>query len=90
MHNVYCAILFIFNTVFQGTKQNGKALVTIVLRKGIVDIPLMIALNLVIPIYGVVMSQPIVDVIGTIVGLILYIGYMRKEKKLLKEQELAF
>jgi putative MATE family efflux protein len=84
------AILFIFNTVFQGTKQNGKALVTIVLRKGIVDIPLMIALNLVIPIYGVVMSQPIVDVIGTIVGLILYIGYMRKEKKLLKEQELAF
>ena len=60
------------------------------MRKGIVDIPLMIALNLVIPIYGVVMSQPIVDVIGTIVGLILYIGYMRKEKKLLKEQELAF
>ncbi len=80
-NGIYAAILFIFNTVFQGTKQNGKALVTIVLRKGIVDIPLMIALNLVIPIYGVVMSQPIVDVIGTIVGLILYIGYMRKEKK---------
>ena len=84
------AIIFIFNTVFQATKQNGKALVTILLRKGIVDIPLMIALNIVIPIYGVVMSQPIVDVIGAIIAIVLYISYINKEKKLsLNETELS-
>ena len=76
------AIIFIFNTVFQATKQNGKALVTILLRKGIVDIPLMIGLNALIPIYGVVMSQPIVDVIGAIIAIILFVLYIKQEKKL--------
>ncbi len=83
------AIIFIFNTVFQATKQNGKALVTILLRKGIVDIPLMIGLNIIIPIYGVVMSQPIVDVVGAIIATILYISYMSKEKKMLNENNFA-
>lgn len=75
------AIIFIFNTVFQATKQNGKALVTILLRKGIIDIPLMIGLNILIPIYGVVMSQPLVDVLGAIVAIILFIIYIKQEKK---------
>ena len=75
------AIIFIFNTVFQATKQNGKALVTIMLRKGIIDIPLMIGLNILIPIYGVVMSQPLVDVLGAIIAIILFIIYIKQEKK---------
>lgn len=75
------AIIFIFNTVFQATKQNGKVLVTILLRKGIIDIPLMIGLNILIPIYGVVMSQPLVDVLGAIVAIILFIIYIKQEKK---------
>ena len=76
------SLIFIFNTVFQATKQNGKALITILLRKGVIDIPLMIGLNLLIPIYGVVMSQPLVDVIGATIATILYISYLKKEKKI--------
>ncbi len=75
------SLIFMFNTVFQATKQNGKALITILLRKGIVDIPLMIGLNMLIPIYGVVMSQPIVDTLGATIAISLYISYLRKEKK---------
>lgn len=75
------SLIFIFNTVFQATKQNGKALITILLRKGVIDIPLMIGLNLLIPIYGVVMSQPLVDVIGVTIAIILYIIYLKKEKR---------
>lgn len=75
------ALIFIFNTIFQATKQTGKALVTILLRKGVIDIPLMLVLNSFIPIYGVVMSQPIVDVIGATVAITLYISYLRKIKK---------
>ena len=33
-------------------------------------------LNIIIPIYGVVMSQPIVDVVGAIIATILYISYI--------------
>ncbi len=75
------SLIFMFNTVFQATKQNGKALITILLRKGIVDIPLMIGLNMLIPIYGVVMSQPIVDTLGATIAISLYISYLRKEKR---------
>ncbi len=78
----FTSLIFMFNTVFQATKQNGKALTTILLRKGIVDIPLMIWLNMLIPIYGVVMSQPIVDTLGATIAITLYIFYLRKEKKL--------
>lgn len=75
------AIIFIANSVFQATKQNGKALTLILLRKGLIDIPLMIALNNVIPIYGVVLSQPIVDSFAGIIAIILYLIFLKQEKK---------
>lgn len=75
------SLIFIFNSIFQATKQTGRALTTILLRKGIVDIPLMIVLNSIIPIYGVVMSQPLVDITGSIIAIILYITFLKKEKR---------
>lgn len=75
------AIIFIANSVFQATKQNGKALTLILLRKGLIDIPLMILLNRFIPIYGVVLSQPIVDSFAGIIAIILYLIFLKQEKK---------
>lgn len=75
------AIIFIANSVFQATKQNGKALILILLRKGLIDIPLMIVLNRFIPIYGIVLSQPIVDSFAGIIAIILYIIFLKQEKK---------
>lgn len=75
------SLIFIFNSIFQATKKTARALTTILLRKGIVDIPLMIVLNSFIPIYGVVMSQPIVDITGSIIAIILYITFLKKEKR---------
>lgn len=75
------AIIFIANSVFQATKQNGKALTLILLRKGLIDIPLMIVLNNVIPIYGVILSQPIVDSFAGIIAIILYLIFLKQEKK---------
>lgn len=75
------AIIFIANSVFQATKQNGKALTLILLRKGLIDIPLMIFLNHFIPIYGVVISQPIVDSFAGIIAIILYIIFLKQQKK---------
>lgn len=75
------AIIFIANSVFQAAKQNGKALTLILLRKGLVDIPLMIFLNRIIPVYGVVLSQPIVDSCSGIIAIILYIVFIKQQKK---------
>lgn len=77
------SLIFIFNSIFQATKETGRALTTILLRKGVVDIPIMILLNHFIPIYGVVMSQPLVDITGSIIAIILYITFLKKQKKTL-------
>ena len=73
-------MIFIFNTIFQATKQTIRALMTILLRKGLIDIPLMILLNHYIPIYGIVISQPIVDCSASIFAIILYITFIKKQK----------
>lgn len=75
------SLIFMFNTIFQGTKETTRALITILLRKGIVDVPLMIGLNALIPLYGIVISQPLVDCIGSFIAIILYITYLKKVKK---------
>lgn len=75
------AIIFIANSIFQATKQNGKALTLILLRKGIIDIPLMIFLNHLIPVYGVILSQPIVDSCSGILAIVLYIIFIKQQKK---------
>ena len=74
------SMIFIFNTIFQATKQTIRALMTILLRKGLIDIPLMILLNHYIPIYGIVISQPIVDCSASIIAIILYITFIKKQK----------
>ena len=74
------SLIFMFNTIFQATKETKRALTTILLRKGTIDIPLMIVLNYFIPLYGVVISQPLVDCIGSTVAIILYITYLKKQK----------
>lgn len=75
------AIIFIANSIFQATKQNGKALTLILLRKGLIDIPLMILLNHFIPVYGVILSQPIVDSCSGIIAILLYIIFIQQQKK---------
>lgn len=73
-------LIFLFNTIFQATQQTTRAMITILLRKGIIDIPIMIFLNHLIPIYGIVISQPLVDCSASIVAIILYITFLRKQK----------
>lgn len=75
------SLIFIYNTIFQATKETGRALTTIIFRKGLIDIPLMIGLNVLIPIYGIVISQPIVDSFSALIAIILYLTFLKKNKK---------
>ncbi len=84
------SLIFIFNTIFQATKETTRALITIILRKGLIDIPLMILLNHLIPIYGIVMSQPIVDSFSAIIAIILYITFLKKYKTLQKSNQTSY
>lgn len=85
----FMAFSFLFLSYFQATKENGSALFLSIIRKGIVDIPLMILLNLVIPMYGVIACQPIMDTITALCALLIFIRIRKNQNKkaMLKMEE---
>ncbi len=74
-------LVFIFNTIFQATKETKKALAITLLRKGTIDIPLMIILNnTFLGLYGIILSQPIIDIFSVTMAIPLFISFIKKEK----------
>ncbi len=68
-------------TVFQATKQKVQPLILSLLRKGSLDIPLMIALNYLIGIRGIAWATPLADWLALIVSLFLFVPYINKIRR---------
>ncbi len=81
------SLVFLANTTFQATRETGKALTIILLRKGIIDIPLMLLLNHYIGLYGIILSQPIIDCFSMIIVITLYLSFNKKLNKLITIKE---
>lgn len=77
----FMAFSFLFLSFFQATKENSSALFLSIIRKGIADIPLMILLNLVIPMYGVIACQPIMDTITALCAVLMFIRQRKKQNR---------
>lgn len=75
------AVNFMIITVFQATKQKIQPLILSLLRKGSLDIPLMIALNRLIGINGIAWATPLADWLALLISLFVFLPYMNKIKK---------
>lgn len=75
------AVNFMIIMVFQATKQKVQPLILSMLRKGSVDIPLMIVLNRLIGINGIAWATPLADWFTLLVSLLLFLPYINKIKK---------
>lgn len=72
------AVNFMVITVFQATKQKVQPLVLSLLRKGSLDIPLMLILQRFIGIRGVALATPLADYLALAVSLLLFLPYVKK------------
>jgi len=63
---------------FQAMGKVKESLICSVLRKGVIDIPLLFILDTIIPLYGCMMVQPIVDALSLAIALIFYIKINKK------------
>lgn len=63
---------------FQATGRMSKSLVLALLRKGVLDIPMMFILNMIRPIYGIVCATPAADIICCMAALVLFAAFIRK------------
>ncbi len=72
------AVNFMVITVFQATKQKVKPLILSFLRKGSLDIPLMLVLNHLVGLQGTAWATPLADWIALLVSVLLFIPYLNR------------
>lgn len=65
---------------FQVMGRVRESLVCSILRKGVLDIPLLFLMDALVPLYGLMWVQPIVDLISLSVAVVLYLRIRRKEQ----------
>ena len=66
------AVFYLVISYFQAIGRGTPALILSFLRKGPIDIPFMIALNLVWPMYGIMAVQPIMDLIVAVICICVF------------------
>jgi len=72
----FSACAYAFISFFQAAGQSMKSFVLAILRKGILDIPLMFLLLRPFPIYGIVWATPIADTICCVVAVTLFVRFI--------------
>ena len=77
----FISITLLFTALFQATGQGRKALLLSLLRKGIIDVPLMILMNILIPMTDLMMVQPILDFLCAAIAFALYLSFLKKAQK---------
>ena len=78
------SLLFLYVAIFQSKQKSGRAIIVSLFRKGTLDIPLMIAMNVGWPLYGVMLVQPILDFASLLLVFLLYYVIPSKGKKLFR------
>ena len=67
---------------FQAMGRAKESLVCSVLRKGVLDIPLLFLMDSLFPLYGCMWVQPIVDSVSLLLSTFLYLRILKQEKRL--------
>lgn len=75
----FMAFCYPMTIQFQAMGKVREALIISILRKGVLDVPLLFLMDSVFPLYGCMWVQPIVDCISLIAASILYLHMMKGE-----------
>ena len=74
----FSACAYAFISFFQATSECMKSFLLAILRKGVLDIPLMFALVRLFPIYGIVWATPIADIICCACAIVLFTRFVSR------------
>ena len=66
-------------SIFQGVNENRRSLVLALMRKGVLDIPMMFLLRLPFPLSGIVAATPVTDGIVCLAAAILYTRFVHRK-----------
>ena len=77
----FSASAYTIISFFQATGHGKKSFLLAILRKGIVDIPLMLLLNRVLPVYGIVLATPLADALCCAAANAMLIGFLKQTRR---------
>jgi len=77
----FMAVSYILTGLFQATGRTGSSLTMTMFRKGIVELPLFYLMDLLLPMYGLIWTQPVVDILAVALALVLLRRLLRSLKK---------
>ncbi len=84
----FSACAYGFISFFQATGHAFTSLMLALMRKGILDIPLMFILRRVKPVFGIVWATPIADMLCCVTAIFFFVVFLRKiEREEEKEEE---
>ncbi|MBO4540301.1 MAG: hypothetical protein J5781_08465, partial [Clostridia bacterium] len=78
------SLLFLYVAIFQSKQKSGRAIILSLFRKGTLDIPMMILMDMAWPLYGIMLVQPILDFATVILAFMLYYLITSKGERLSK------
>jgi putative MATE family efflux protein len=81
----FSAFAYTVISFFQATGQGVKSLILALMRKGILDIPLMFLLNAAYPVYGIVWATPLADILCCLTAAVLFIQWIEAHGHGIKE-----
>ena len=74
----FSACAYAIISFFQAVGEGRKSFLLAILRKGILDIPMMFILLRLIPVYGIVWATPVADILCCATALMLFTGFTGK------------
>ncbi len=80
----FSACAYAIISFFQATGKGMKSFSLAIMRKGVLDIPMMFLLNGLAAAYGIVMATPIADVLCCVAALILFIAFLKQHSEIEK------
>ena len=78
----FSACAYAIISFFQATGKGLKSFLLAILRKGLLDIPMMFLLNALIPVNGIVIATPITDVICCAASIVLFTAFLKQHKEI--------
>ena len=82
---MFLPVSIVANMLFQSTCQAGKASFLALMRSGLAFIPTVIVLESLLNVNGILLAQPIADVLSTLVAVPFLVAFLIKINKLQKE-----
>lgn len=78
----FSALAYMLISFFQAVERGQQSLILALLRKGILDIPLLFLLNFLFPPFGLAWATPIADIFCSVVAILLFLKFLHHHTKI--------